>query len=93
MYAAPTATEPATQSKQARLSDRPQQTHRWVGAALVDLGLGEATRAEHAARTGRHVIRTATQIDVLEVYCARCRVRYAAQEIDEPCRTVVARAG
>jgi hypothetical protein len=94
MYAARTDTRPAAGPRaSAEPSKRPQPTHRWVGAALVDLGLGEAARAEHAARTGRHVIRTGTQIDVLEVYCARCRVRYAAQAIDEPCRTVVARAG
>ena len=59
--------------------------HRWVGAALVDLGRGEhSTRAERAARTGRYVLTTDTRVDVLEVYCADCRTPYAAS-YSEPC--------
>lgn len=63
------------------ISERPgaqlERCHQWVGAALVGMGEGESRRAEHAARTGRHVLRSATRIEVLEVYCARCRVRYS----------------
>jgi hypothetical protein len=67
--------------------------HRWVGAALVDLGLGAAPRAEQAHRTGRYTIPKATRIEVLEVYCARCRVLYGTRACASPCRTVAARAG
>src|SRR5690348_7535579 len=55
--------------------------HRWVAAALVEVGRGsQSRRAEHAARTGRHVLPAATRIDVLEVYCAWCRVAYESHE-------------
>ena len=51
--------------------------HRWVGAALVDVGTGvHDGRAEHAARTGRYTVPAATRIEVLEVYCADCRAPY-----------------
>lgn len=67
--------------------------HRWVGAALVHLGLGEnSPRAEHAARTGRHVMPRGTRIEVLEVYCARCRTPYGSRRAELPCAAVVARA-
>jgi hypothetical protein len=60
-------------------------THQWVGAALVGMGEGESLRAEHAARTGRHVLPAATRIEVLEVYCGRCRVRYDDRLTDVRC--------
>jgi hypothetical protein len=68
--------------------------HRWVGAALVELGLGaNDRRAEHAARTGRHVVTPGTRIDVLEVYCADCRAPYT-KSADEPCpKRAASRAG
>lgn len=70
-----------------------QRQHQWVGAALVDMGRGgRNARAEHAARTGRHVIPTRTRIDVLEVYCARCRTSYDSPGADMPCTTVIRRA-
>lgn len=44
--------------------------HRWVAAALVDVGLGvRDKRAERAARTGRYVVPAAMLLEVLEVYC------------------------
>jgi hypothetical protein len=53
------------------------RAHRWVAAALVEVGRGDNDRrAEHAARTGRYVVPAATRIDVLEVYCAECRAPY-----------------
>jgi hypothetical protein len=66
--------------------------HQWVGAALVGLGEGDTARAEHAARTGRHVLRKATRIEVLEVYCRRCRIRYSASAGQVPCTVSMARA-
>jgi hypothetical protein len=59
--------------------------HQWVGAALVGMGEGNTKRAEHAARTGRHVLPAATRIEVLEVYCANCRVSYLDTWADDPC--------
>jgi hypothetical protein len=59
--------------------------HTWVGAALVGVGEGDSARAEHAARTGRHVLPEATKIQVLEVYCDRCRMRYDARQATAPC--------
>lgn len=67
--------------------------HHWVGAALVGLGEGDTRRAEHAARTGRHVLNRATRIEVLEVYCRRCRIRYGTSSDQLPCTTLIARAG
>lgn len=83
------STEPAGEEHRTP----PRTPHRWVGAALVDLGLGAAGRAEHAVRTGRHTLRADTRIEVLEVYCTSCRVAYSERACYEPCRTVVARAG
>ncbi|HET6624880.1 MAG TPA: hypothetical protein VFG63_00690, partial [Nocardioidaceae bacterium] len=66
--------------------------HRWVGAALVELGRGEnSPRAERAARTGRYVVSAGTRIDVLEVYCADCRVPYG-NGFSEPCPRRLAEA-
>ena len=59
--------------------------HQWVGAALVGMGEGQTRRAEHAARTGRHVLPMATRIQVLEVYCGSCRVPYGASTSDSSC--------
>jgi hypothetical protein len=69
--------------------------HRWVAAALVEMGRGENRRAEHAARTGRHVLPGATRITVLEVYCSVCRVGYDSHLAHLPCSGVspAARAG
>jgi hypothetical protein len=64
--------------------------HQWVGAALVGMGRGHSSRAEHAARTGRHVMRAATRIEVLEVYCGTCRVRYDDRQAFAPCTGAVA---
>lgn len=63
--------------------------HRWVAAALVDLGTNrQSARAEHAARTGRHVLPAGTRVQVLEVYCAWCRVGYEAHAGTLPCTGV-----
>jgi hypothetical protein len=59
--------------------------HQWVGAALVGMGKGDSLRAEHASRTGRHVLPAATKIEVLEVYCRRCRVQYEDRLVTVPC--------
>ncbi|WP_347354690.1 hypothetical protein [Intrasporangium sp.] len=59
--------------------------HVWVGAALVGMGQGDTGRAEHAARTGRHVLTARTRIEVLEVYCTRCRVPYSKSACARPC--------
>lgn len=59
--------------------------HVWVGAALVGMGQGDTRRAEHAARTGRHVLSARTRIEVLEVYCSRCRVPYSRHACGRPC--------
>ena len=76
---------------------RPQSAHlrhQWVGAALVDMGRGGTnTRAERAARSGRYVVPAGIQIDVLEVYCARCRATYDSAAAELPCTTVVRRVG
>jgi hypothetical protein len=72
---------------------RPELRHHWVGAALVGLGRGDTRRAEHAARTGRHVLSKATRIEVLEVYCERCRIGYSASSDRMPCTTLMSRAG
>lgn len=84
---------PSKRSRQTRVPNT-LAGHRWVGAALVDLGRGEnSPRAERAARTGRHVLPTGTRVDVLEVYCADCRIPYATS-YSEPCpRRLVTRAG
>jgi hypothetical protein len=74
--------------------ERAVARHRWVAAALVDVGSGtDNVRAEHAARTGRHVVRAATRIEVLEVYCANCRLLYGERSYDEPCSRGMVRAG
>ncbi|MGH3423550.1 MAG: hypothetical protein ACRDO8_02405 [Nocardioidaceae bacterium] len=65
--------------------------HLWVGAALIGMGHGDTRRAEHAARTGRHVIPSATRIEVLEVYCSRCRVPYGQGVLGAPCTGAVPR--
>jgi hypothetical protein len=70
-----------------------ESRHQWVGAALVGLGLGDTRRAEHAARTGRYVTSKATRIEVLEVYCRRCRLPYSASNGQRPCLALMARAG
>ncbi len=70
---------------------RTARRHRWVGAALVGLGDGVSRRAEHAARTGRHILPGATRVDVLEVYCGDCRVSYSDQAGNWPCSGVAAR--
>ncbi len=66
--------------------------HHWVGAALVGMGDGDTARAEHAARTGRHVLPMATRIEVLEVYCSRCRIRYSGASCRGPCAGPLARS-
>lgn len=64
-------------------------SHRWVAAALVDLGTNRrSARVEHAARTGRHVLPASTRVQVLEVYCAWCRVGYDAHAGTVPCAGV-----
>lgn len=71
----------------------PTIRHQWVGAALVGLGQGPNRRAEHAARTGRHVLPAATRIEVLEVYCARCRIPYSERACQWSCEAVATRVG
>lgn len=70
---------------------RAARQHRWVGAAMVALGEGVSRRAEHAARTGRHVLPEATRIDVLEVYCGDCRVSWSDRAGAWPCGGVASR--
>ena len=65
--------------------------HQWVGAALVGMGQGDNRRAEHAARTGRHVLLAATRVEVLEVYCGSCRVRFDARTSEQSCRGALSR--
>jgi hypothetical protein len=73
-------------------TDRPPATrHAWVAATLVGMGEGDTRRAEHAARTGRHVLRAATKVEVLEVYCRRCRVPYSDRRCDAPCTAAAVR--
>lgn len=67
--------------------------HQWVAAALVGMGRGDTRRAEHAARTGKHVLPTATRIRVLEVYCSECRIGYSDRTSRLPCSPSIARAG
>ena len=76
-----------------RCPETRETSHRWVAAALVGMGQGATRRAEHAARTGRHVLPAGTQIDVLEVYCADCRTGYSERASLRPCSGVVSRAG
>ena len=61
------------------------QAHQWVAAALIGMGRGDTGRAEHAARTGRHVLPATTRIEVLEVYCANCRIAYDEAGAAAPC--------
>jgi hypothetical protein len=69
-----------------RPAERTEGTaHVWVGAALVGMGHGDNRRAEHAARTGRHVVSAGTRIEVLEVYCSRCRVPYSEPASGRAC--------
>jgi hypothetical protein len=65
--------------------------HQWVAAALVGMGRGDTRRAEHAARTGKHVLASRTRIRVLEVYCAECRIGYSERASALPCRAVTPR--
>lgn len=65
--------------------------HQWVGAALVAMGEGDTGRAERAARTGRHIVRAATRIKVLEVYCEGCRVAYDPTLSLQACDAVLSR--
>ncbi len=76
-----------------RHEERTGTGHEWVGAALVGLGTGRNERAEHAARTGRHVLLERTRIEVLEVYCGRCRLAYTPSADRLPCTAQVSRAG
>ncbi len=70
-----------------------ERDHRWVAAAVVEVGRGpRSARAEHASRTGRHVLPAATRIEVLEVYCADCRVAYASHESTRECAAVATAA-
>ncbi len=76
-----------------RGADRATGEHRWVAATLVEVGRGDRSpRAEHAARTGRHVLPAATRVDVLEVYCAWCRVAYESHDSAESCPGVAVSA-
>jgi hypothetical protein len=64
-----------------------------VGAAVIGLGAGDTRRAEHAARTGRHVLSSATRVEVLEVYCRCCRIRYSETADQAPCTPSMYAAG
>lgn len=79
---------PQVGGQQQQRGGRP---HRWVGAALIGLGDGMSRRAEHAARTGRHVMPDATRIEVLEVYCSECRTAYSDRAARWPCSGVSSR--
>lgn len=72
---------------------RGPEGHEWVGAALVGLGRRGTRRAEHAARTGWHFLPARTKIEVLEVYCARCRTFYDPGTESAACSAVARRAG
>lgn len=55
--------------------------HSWVGAATVELS---GKQAAHADLRGSIRVPTETRVDVLEVYCGRCRRPYD-DVADEPC--------
>ncbi len=67
--------------------------HQWVAATLVELGTSRSPggRAEHAARTGRHVLPVGTRLQVLEVYCGSCRTSYDSHAAVLPCTGVPVR--
>lgn len=73
-------------------TDHGRPGHQWVAATLVGMGEGDTRRAEHAARTGRHVLPSATRVEVLEVYCRRCRATYTPSAGQAPCEAVALRA-
>ncbi len=66
--------------------------HQWVAAAVVEIGRGTHTqRAERAMRTGRYILATSTRIEVLEVYCRRCRIPFSPRVARLECETAVDR--
>ncbi len=48
-------------------------SHRWIGAATVEL---DQKRAKHADLRGSYRTKEAERVDVLEVYCRGCRRPY-----------------
>lgn len=74
------------------MSKSGQVGHEWVGAALVGLGRSGTRRAEHASRTGWHFLPARTKVEVLEVYCARCRTLYDPRTERAACSAVLARS-
>lgn len=56
--------------------------HKWVAAANIRV---DRRRAEVAARSGKMVIPHGVQVEVLDVYCGRCRTRYEIGR-DLPCQ-------
>lgn len=53
-------------------------SHEWVGAGLLPL---DRNRAEKASRSGKISV-TAVIIEVLDVYCRKCRREYTAANGD-----------
>lgn len=56
--------------------------HQWVAAANIRV---DRRRAEVAARSGRMLISHKLQVEVVDVYCKRCRTTYENGR-DLPCR-------
>ncbi len=68
--------------------------HQWVAAAVVEIGRGAHTeRADRAVRTGRYVVTASTRIEVLEVYCRRCRIPFSHRAAAGVCESVDRGAG
>lgn len=55
--------------------------HEWIGAATVAL---DAKTAKHADLRGSYRTKIEERVDVLEVYCKKCRRPYD-EVLDEPC--------
>lgn len=55
--------------------------HEWVGAGLLLL---DTKRAEQATRSGKVTIVSRVSVDILDVYCRKCRRPYQSAK-DEKC--------
>lgn len=53
--------------------------HEWVGAGLLIL---DTKRAATAAKSGKVTIVSKVTLDILDVYCRKCRRQYAAANGD-----------
>jgi len=57
--------------------------HEWVGATVMMLDTRLATQA---VTNGKLTITSRVTIDVLDVYCRRCRMPYAVTVNGSPCQ-------